>query len=159
MASTPTSLSNLYLPMIDSFQFKRAVRHIGRTDIILRGFTEVQCDCFDDLSGTADPECATCDGTGLTYTERFVEGIIRERPPHGMYGSGDIISVAGEVNRHDAMLFCIPRFDGIINMGDIVLWNNDEYRIVNKYRRLGTRNKFIYVAFELWKTTRPITAP
>lgn len=158
MSVEPLSIGNPFLPMISHRQFEDAVRHIGTNKLVHRHITDITCtSCYDAILKQTDPNCPTCGGLGKTHTECTIQGIIRHRPPHGMYGAGHILTIGGEAERADMMLFTHHRYKSRIDIGDFIVYDGYEYRIINKVPRRGSRNRIVYVSFELFKTIRSVT--
>lgn len=159
MSVESLSIGNPFLPMISHRQFEDAVRHIGTNKLIHKEVTNITCtDCYDAILKQSDPNCPNCKGLGHEIiTNVAIQGIIRHRPPHGMYGAGHILTIGGEAERADMMLFTHHRYKKRIDMGDFILYDGYEYRVINKVFRRGSKNRIVYISFELFKTTRTVT--
>jgi len=74
-----------------------------------------------------------------------------------MYGGGSIVTVGGEAERADMMLFTHHRYKDRIEIADFIIYEDVEYRVMNKVLRRGSKNRIIYISFELFKTIRSVT--
>jgi len=157
MSVEPYSIGNPFLPIISHRQFERAVRHIGTNKLIHRKVGDTCSVCYDSITRQHDPNCPNCHGLGKTTTDYKIQGIVRHRPPHGMYGGGSIVTVGGEAERADMMLFTHHRYKDRIEIADFIIYEDVEYRVMNKVLRRGSKNRIIYISFELFKTIRSVT--
>lgn len=159
MSVESIGIGNPYLPMIGHRQFEKAVRHIGTKKLVHRKVEDIVCPtCFDTLTKQSDPNCTVCNGLGRTQLQVKVEGIVRHRPPHGMYGAGHVLTIAGENERADMMLYAHRRYKDRIIMGDFIIYDGYEYRVMSSVARRGSRNRIVYMFYELFKTVREVTS-
>jgi len=137
-------------PKIDSRQFSKVLSQLGFL-VVHKKITDTACSCKDTLTGHADPSCSLCGGTGKVIEQRKVKVIFREHLPHGIYRASTI-TIVGENDRYDAVIFTDYKYGNRINIGDFIIIDDIEYRINNKVKRRASKGKVLYIRFEMFKT-------
>lgn len=146
-------------PVIDDREFRFILSQFPSWVKVKTKSETTRCDCWDDESGSYDPDCSNC-SDGWMYSgssDRTIQAIMQPFWPHGRSSSGDFVTQAGRVQRYDYSMWTHGWEWGKIVTGDVVIYpvgknvQQYEFNVMHSLAHPGTHGNIVYCRFLLWK--------
>jgi len=150
-----------FLPQVDDREFKFILSQFPSWARLKGKKNAIKCSCWDPMTGSHDPHCTLCDGSGYIYTseqDRPIQCIMQPLFPHGRSGGADYVTQAGRTQRYEYLMYTYGYEWGKIVIGDTIIFPiNDsriqpqEYNVVNVVPHFGTHGNIVYITCLLWR--------